>query len=127
MENLSYLFVLLIAFQVKHWLADYLLHLPSLLDRNIKEHEKQWWVVLFAHSFFHSFLTGLIIIVSNYTLWYLLVIDLFGHLIIDGIRSHPKLLGRYNHIYFHYWKIMGLDQMGHHLTHYLIIYLLMTI
>ena len=46
--------------------------------------------------------------------------------IIAHVKASPKMLGRFKPDNKYFWWSLGGDQMWHHLTHYLIIYLVIT-
>lgn len=164
-------FILLIIFQIKHFLADYPLQTTYMLG---KFKEKDWLLPLSSHSFCHSLFT--IFISMSFTNNILVslscgIIDFILHSIMDRVKASPKMLGKYqalskdqykglleskalavsgskaiqlgqplvdesnrlvkeidakfkSNVYF--WYALGLDQMVHHLTHYLIIYIIVS-
>lgn len=107
----------------------------------------------FVHSVFTYHIVGIFLIVNNspnysYTAFACMLIDLVAHFVIDRVKASPKMLGRFKalsalewkslnvHPSFtdkdrsdakrsnkYFWWSLGADQMAHHLTHYLIIYL----
>lgn len=158
-------FILLAAvFQIKHWIADYILQTEYMLG---KFKAKDWVDPLVAHCKVHAGFTALIIIwwfwpgfkkdldldkailVSKYAP--LAFLDFGLHFAMDRLKASPKLLGKFkpissaemsevlyandnkpreryktklrNNKIFR-WSL-GFDQMFHHLTHYLIIYLVL--
>lgn len=166
------IFVLLVLFQIKHFIADYPLQGKYMLG---KFKESGWVKPLLAHVAVHGFLTALIVIFFNYKLIIpLVLLDMVLHFVMDRIKVSSKLLGRFqalskeqfkglsearalafNAIEFfidnhenkdireesfrqvseidqkfkgntYFWWALGLDQGVHHLTHYLIIYLLVS-
>lgn len=165
------IYLLLIAFQVKHFLADYPLQLPYMLG---KFKEKGWVGPLADHCTIHAVFTWMISSVAfsfdpekSWIAGSLALLDFSLHFIMDRIKASPHMLGRfqslsksdfaehqrimenYEPLYCHpvvevqieresikwrkrlkhntyFWWSLGLDQMVHHLTHYLIIYLLVS-
>lgn len=166
-------FVLLIIYQVKHFLADY-----PLQNRYMLGKFRPYWNFLgplSAHCMVHATMT--LWIAAGY-LWYkngftqfnvfpayeLALIDFVIHFIMDRIKAGPKYLGRFKaisadeykemtraismpgdhpEIVLHrnnskrkfdqlmksntyFWWSLGLDQMVHHLTHYYIIWMLVS-
>lgn len=114
------IFVLLIAFQIKHFVADYPLQGRYMLG---KFKETGWILPLASHAAVHALFTFLI------AAWFgvgtailLALIDFSIHFIVDRAKvsfskgvtpQQPK-----------FWHLLGLDQMAHHLTHYAIILVL---
>ena len=138
---LATIFILLVLFQIKHFVADYLLQNKWMLGKF-----KQDWsfaLPLLAHSGTHGLFTLVICLIINPTLWWVSIIDIVVHFIIDRIKASSKYFGRFkvmsakemrfadwpdrkdavkSNTYF--WWALGLDQMVHHLTHYVFIFLL---
>lgn len=165
------IFLLLIIFQVKHFLADFPLQTKFMLQ---KFKDKGWIVPLAAHAGVHA---GFTFIISLITLWFTnggfifaawcSIVDFIIHFTVDRIKASPHLLGRYEVLdkirietlieskknflrvlkkrkdkkaideikwidqrmlgnKFFWWCIGG-DQMLHHITHYLIIYILVSV
>lgn len=130
------LFILLFIFQIKHFLADFPLQNEYMLG---KFKEKDWILPLTAHSGVHALFTFLIslIFLDIYDSIYLGLFDFVIHFTMDRIKASPKMLGRYVGLSKSdfiagvtdeqkksnkkFWLSLGLDQMVHHLTHYIII------
>jgi hypothetical protein len=112
--------MLLILFQLKHYLADYPLQTEYMLG---KFSEDDWVLPLLAHSSVHGFFTMIILLpfVSTVAAISLALFDMVVHFIMDRIKASPFLLGRYQPQEKAYWNVLGLDQLVHHLTHYAII------
>ena len=129
------IFTLLLIFQVKHWICDYPLQTPYMLN---KFKLKGWVYPLFCHVRVHSVFTLLIstaflnlysdMTVQDYTriaVW-MMFLDGVVHFIVDRIKAHPDLGGRWKTDNPKFWLALGADQMLHHLTHYGIIYVLVS-
>lgn len=136
--KIYYIFILLIAFQVKHFLADYPLQNSYMLQK----FKKDWsfFVPLLCHSFIHCIITFFISYLYSKDFKISILLSLFDmvvHFIMDRIKAGPKYLGRFKALsaseYLQstdsqkksntlFWYSLGLDQMIHHLTHYYIIY-----
>jgi hypothetical protein len=163
------IWILLVVFQIKHFIADYPLQTPYMLG---KFKDKGWIKPLSAHCGVQAIFTFLIAAtalgwdkdVGLYVLG-LSALDFTIHFIMDRIKASPKMLGRYESIskgqfkglsearslavqgigfknldetakseikiidakfkgnkYF--WWALGFDQMVHHLTDILIIFLI---
>jgi len=118
---MSEIFILLIAFQIKHFIADYPLQTQYMLG---KMKTKGWILPLFAHSLVHGIITFSILIIFAPTLWYLALMDTMVHFIVDRIKASPNMLNRFAIDDKFFWWSLGADQMLHHLTHYCMIYMI---
>lgn len=162
------IFILLIIFQLKHFIADYPLQNSYMLRKFLPG--KEFILPLSAHCAVHASLTfGIsLFFVSPASSLGLAFLDFILHFIMDRVKASPDLLGCFtalskgefkgilssrpmcvdglklknnpelvaesqrmimefdkrikSNTYF--WWSLGLDQMVHHLTHYLIIYFL---
>lgn len=118
------IFYLLIAFQLKHFIADYPLQTRWMLGKF--KPGSEWILPLLAHASVHGLFSLGIILIARPSFWYLAFVDLMAHFIIDRIKASPYLLGRFKDMQQgSFWYCLGADQMAHHLTHYGIIYFLM--
>ena len=149
-EVISFTFILLTLYQLKHYYADYIWQNDYMLG---KFREKGWVLPLAAHAGVHALCT--LIIVSGALLYYgifqahwvavlgLTTADLVTHFVVDRLKAGPSWLGRFRSICQHdllrksrmsvdrwehkkfsntlFWRALGTDQMLHHLTHYYII------
>jgi hypothetical protein len=129
-------FVLLIAFQFKHYIADYIIQFNT--DDHYKKFQKYGWAKpLLNHTFHHGAGSATIAIlylsycnVCPFSLKFITIVvsiflfDLILHFIIDRIKASPNFFNRYEYPSKEYFRISGLDQMMHHLTHYAIIFYL---
>jgi hypothetical protein len=121
--NLQTVFLLLVIFQVKHFIADFPLQFPYML----KKLSPGWEFVfpLSMHCSVHAILTFLICMFTVPSLWWLAILDFCVHFIMDRIKSGPRYLGRYNDVMrSSFWIALGFDQMVHHLTHLFIIWMI---
>jgi hypothetical protein len=121
--SLSTLFILLIAFQVKHFIGDFPLQREYMLRKTVAG----WGFVapLALHCLVHATLALIIIVAVKPSLWWLSLVDFVVHFIMDRIKSGPKYLGRYNdHDKSSFWNCLGFDQMVHHLTSFYIVWML---
>jgi hypothetical protein len=126
MTKFHMLFLLLVVFQVKHLVADYPLQTKYMLGKF-----KDGWDFFFplwSHCLVHAYIT--FFIVMYFTDISVAVkcfyIDFIIHFIMDRIKAGPKYLGRFKDMTDRkFWWCLGLDQMVHHMTHYLIIYFIL--
>lgn len=142
MVTLNSIFVLLIVFQLKHFIADYPLQGKYMLKKFASGTE--WILPLLAHTGVHAVMTFAIALVFGASLSLSVLVTLLDmslHFLMDRIKASPDMLGRFKPLtaetYFNstdkqkrsnvlFWWSLGLDQGVHHLTHYLIIYLLVS-
>lgn len=137
---------LLIYFQIKHFIADYYLQGPYMLQK----FRPDWgfFLPLAVHAGVNAICTLPILLILAPHLWYLCLVDFVIHFVMDRIKAGPKYLGRFkalsakdmNYILLYknttkfkkfepelksnraFWLSLGFDQMVHHLTHYFIIF-----
>lgn len=171
MTILPFVFALLVAFQIKHLVADYLLQGYPLANYMLGKFRpgRDFIGPLAAHCGVHAVLTLILAIGAGAGFWLTLkvvVLDFATHFVMDRLKAGPKYLGRFKpfrgtaddyaqelrrtavyhrtksmgrvpeatYVEAHrsirdnalFWQSLGLDQCVHHLTHYLIIYLLIT-
>lgn len=150
--QLKTVMILLVAFQLKHFLADYPLQTPYMLRKFLPGLD--FVMPLLAHTGVHALFTFAI------SLYYasapmalgLAMFDLVVHFTMDRIKASPEVLGRFKPLFGKdfmeakaladdprfderriegrkllksntlFWWSLGFDQMVHHLTHYAIIY-----
>lgn len=121
--TLNHAFILLLIFQVKHFIADFPLQFPYML----RKFRPGWDFVLplTTHCLVHAFITLMICLVVQPQLWWLSLFDFVAHFVMDRIKSGPRYLGRFkDSTTTAYWFFFGLDQMVHHITHMIIVYVL---
>ncbi len=136
--DISRIFCLLIAFQVKHWLADYPLQVRYMLGK----FRSDWGFVLplLAHVGVHAGFTLAIALgtgASGFLAVKLALFDAVVHFVMDRIKASKHYLGRWQTLTSstapgatekqwrsnnYFWWSVGFDQSVHHLTHYLIIW-----
>ncbi len=90
-------FALLVAFQIKHFVADYILQGWPLADFMLGKFKRKGWVLpLASHCGVHMVLTLLIVCLAGRgDLWWLMLVDGGVHFVMDRIKAHPDLLGRF--------------------------------
>lgn len=150
---LTTVFLLLIVYQLKHFVADYPLQTSYMLGK----FKPGWGYLkpLLAHVAVHGFGTLLIAAAFGATARLALGLAVFDatiHFIMDRIKAAPHIMGRWKMLSGKemmsilsyrdtigldkysaelrgnrlFWWALGFDQMVHHLTHYAIIYVLVT-
>jgi len=120
------LFLLLVVYQIKHLVADYFLQGKYMLGK-FKEHG--WGQPLTAHVSVHAVFTFIICLSFGVSLLYsvaLAALDFVVHFVVDRIKASPNLLGRWKPTEKQFWWALGVDQMMHHLTHYVIIFAILS-
>lgn len=115
-------FILLIAFQVKHLIADYFLQTEYMLQKTLKT---GWVFPLSLHCLVHALLTMAICVLAEHSeLVWIAVIDFGIHFTTDRIKAlWTQGMSPAN---ASYWNALGIDQAVHHCTHYLCIWILVT-
>lgn len=120
-------FALLILFQLKHFLADYIFQNEYHLG---KFKETGWVATLTSHCLYHVVGTVLITALALmqfdvYTIIAMCLIlgtfDFVVHFIMDRVKASPKMLGVYKPNQKQFWWSLGLDQCVHHITHDIIV------
>lgn len=121
--SVNNIFILFFAFNIKQFLGDFVFQNTYMLTKDRDNWD--FFLPLVTHSMIHAFLSLMIILVIKPSCWYLFFIDLGCHFLIDRIKAGKNYLGKYNHAEIKgYWIIFGADQLLHHSTHFLIIYLI---
>ena len=121
--DLHSIFVLLIVFQVKQFVADF----PLQREYMLRKVRPGWDFVapLALHCLVHASMTLAICLWWNPSLWWLAAVDFAAHFFMDRLKSGPMYLGRYNdRTRTSYWTAFGFDQMFHHLTHLYLVWVL---
>jgi hypothetical protein len=159
------IWLLLVVYQIKHFVCDYPLQTPWMLGKF--KGGTDWILPLAAHAGVHAVATILIACLAlmftgrgeGYAAMmlpvYLGLFDFAIHFAMDRIKASPNLLGRYKPLTAsgmkeamemvasdnlmrqdygkdliksnkYFWWALGLDQGVHHLTHYVIIYFIVT-
>ena len=118
------IYLLFIAFQAKHFICDYPLQNNYMLK---KGSEKDWVFPLSLHCFVHALFTFIIaIFVTSFSLAIIVaLIDFVIHFAMDRIKASKKMLGKYNPSDKAFWVYLGFDQMIHHLTSILLIWIIL--
>lgn len=118
-------FLLLIAFQLKHFICDYPLQTQYMLG---KMKSTGWFKPLAAHSAVHSIGTIFIVSWINPILAIVLgVVDFILHFIVDRIKASPTMGGRWKPEQPQFWWALGADQMTHHIINYIFIFLIISL
>lgn len=115
------LWTLLIAFLVKHFLADFPLQTAYMLG---KSKRAGWAVPLLAHSTVHGALTLAILLTAGagWLAVALAAAEVATHFGIDRLKAHPDLGGRWNPSQPPFWWALGADQLAHGLCYLAIVW-----
>jgi hypothetical protein len=110
---------LLIGFQIKHDLGDYVLqttYMQKKADKGLG-----WIIPLTAHAGVHGALTlGILIVSGHSNLWHLAILDFIIHFVVDRIKG---IVSRGLTPWGLAFRIaFGADQLAHFLTNLLIIH-----
>jgi hypothetical protein len=111
---------LLVGFMLKHFLADFPLQTPYMLGKGKRE---GWELPLLAHCSVHVGATFLILLVAGLG-WAAIPIALAegaAHFVIDRLKAHPDLGGRWNPSQPQFWWALGADQLAHNLCYLAIV------
>jgi hypothetical protein len=109
------LVLLLVTFEVKQFIGDFLLQSERAIAGKEREHD--WLAPLLVHATAHGSITFLIGIAFAPAFWWLGVVDLLLHAGIDRAKVLTvRVLGA-NQGDRLWWKIFGADQAMHHLSH----------
>jgi len=98
------IFVLLVIFQVKHFLADFPLQNGFMLNKFRRE-PRLWVPALAAHAGVHALFTFVIVTFAQFYMGHLIsnlalsaagaAVDFVVHFTMDRVKASPDLLGRF--------------------------------
>lgn len=110
------LLILLVGFQVKHYLADYVLQTPIMLKGKDDLRAPGGYL----HAGVHV-AGSLVVLVSAQTNWLtimgLLVAEFIAHYLLDFAKIGYSKNVRFEAAPARYWQLHGVDQLGHQLTY----------
>ena len=107
--------LLLVAFAVKHLVADFLLQTNWMAQG--KERASAWFWPLCAHTGLHGFGTLLIALAVKPALWWLAPVDFVIHTAIDRGKAVICQRARFATTDARFWWLIGIDQFLHQVTH----------
>lgn len=112
----EHIIMLCLMFQVKHFVADYLLQTECMLGK-FSARPTVWIPALGAHAMVHGLFTAVLCgVVAN--MWWVGLLDLIIHFVVDRAKASPNLLGRFQPAQRAFWVVLGADQAVHHICHY---------
>jgi len=87
------IFLLLLVFQIKHFVADFLLQNKYMMGK----FSKDWYffLPLLAHAGINGIFTLAICLFINPSLWWLSLVDIVTHFFIDRIKAGYKYFGKF--------------------------------
>lgn len=116
--------ILMLAFEVKHYVADFVLQTNWIAHG--KDRITGWQRPLAAHVGLHGLGTLCIALVISPSLWWLALIDIAVHGLIDrgkALITHRK---KFPLTDARFWWLMGFDQMLHQITNVVLVGVLLT-
>lgn len=114
--------LMLVCFIVKHFICDFPLQTSYMLQKS----KLGWgWILpLLSHSAVHAIASLIILVLFGKGQYaWLALIELAIHFIIDRVKGHPHLLGRFKPTESSFWTSLGFDQMLHYITYILMVYI----
>jgi hypothetical protein len=110
----------LVALQVKHFIADYTLQWPSMIEGKCHFNRSGGYL----HAGIHVFLTLLVLVFCNLSATVIAQILLFEfvvHYATDYAKGSYDCTHNLNANSRHYWAVHGADQLVHQLTYAVIL------
>ncbi len=114
-------FGLLLGFQLKHFIADYLLQPGWILSG--KGDLRQWGG--YAHAAIHAAFSAVVLLLFHTPLWLiavLVVAEFVVHYVLDFAKIHYSKGVGVDGQPSRYWALHGIDQLAHQLTYAAMIY-----
>jgi hypothetical protein len=105
---------LVAALTVKHYLADFLLQTAWMVRG--KEARTGWVAPLGLHLLCHAGLTLVVALAVKPALWWLALVDLAVHGLVDRAKALACRWGGWDPSRREFWWLLGLDQLLHQLT-----------
>lgn len=135
----DFVLLLVMLFAIKHLICDF--PLQNIFDNWIIKSKGSlnsgvWVPALLVHSNIHAVVTAIMltIVFKNFDSKFLLenhiwqkiaviaIAETVIHFIIDRIKAHPKIGGRFAPSEIYFWWALGIDQLAHMLTYVGMIY-----
>jgi len=124
MSEIQNIFILLVIYHIKHFIADFLFQNNYMLKKILPGWD--FALPLALHCAVHGVFTLLICLYYRPEMWWLSLVDFGIHFFLDRFRSGPRYLGRYNDVnQTIFWWILGFDQLMHQLTHIWLVWLIL--
>lgn len=106
--------VLALLFALKHLVADFIFQTSWIAHG--KEGTSGWVLPLAAHAGIHAAMTLAITLAVRPSLWWLAILDLAVHFLIDRGKSITGRWGGWTATDARYWWLLGFDQFLHQAT-----------
>lgn len=114
--NTELLLWLLVFYQLKHYLADFVFQNVWMLQKSRPGWDFIW--PLSIHSGIHALFTLGVALYIYPQAWWLGILDFVLHFIMDRIKAGPRYMGRWSDMRSKaFWVCFGFDQMVHQLVH----------
>lgn len=110
------LLYLYIAFRLKHLTCDFLLQ-SDWMALNKGELGQNAYKALFSHALIHAIGTLIITLIFAPSLWWLCLIDLVVHSVIDRLKGTVVRKRQWQVSDTKFWWSLGIDQELHNFTH----------
>ena len=121
-ESIGVLIAVYIAFSAKHLLCDFFLQGDWMAKGKAEVHG--WLRPLLTHSGIHAAGTLAITLIAAPGLWWLALVDLVVHSLVD--RGKAVVSRGFAPSESRFWSALGVDQMLHQLTHFGFVLLIVT-
>jgi hypothetical protein len=105
---------LAVVMATKHYIADFLLQTNWIAHG--KECRSGWFLPLLAHVVCHAGLTLLLALALAPRLWWLSLVDLAVHFVIDRGKAVVGQIGQWTPQDEKFWWLLGFDQYLHQVT-----------
>jgi len=117
-EDMTPLTILLlyISFRIKQFVCDFLLQTDWMAVSKGKP-GPEGVRALFSHTLVHAAGTGVICIIFEPSLWWLALVDLGVHSLVDRVKGVYTLHKHWTPKDTIFWWTLGLDQEAHNFTH----------
>ena len=90
---MTMILILLVIFQIKHLVADFMLQGKYMLGKFSRDWD--FFLPLLAHAGVNAAFTLLICLCVSPSLWWLAIVDLVTHFLIDRMKAGQRYLGRF--------------------------------
>lgn len=119
--------ILFFLFELKHFICDGLLQTRYHLGK-FEPKFRQYAMPLLSHAAINAVGAALIALAYNYKVaFYICVLEIILHFIIDRVKASPKILGRWQYHQPWFWHVLMFDQMLHRLTYMFYVYLILKV
>lgn len=117
------LLTLYIVFRLKHFICDFMLQ-SDWMALNKGKPGKEGYNALFSHTIIHAIGTLLIMLAFAPALWWMGLVDLLVHSIVDRLKGVLTLKRSWGTKDTAFWWAFGIDQELHNFTHMVYIVLI---